>query len=153
MADRVNAGAVEITRTQQAIESPLIALPDREAGRAVSLHLHAAQILQNRFGTVNVLEESRLGQVTGPLMPITVAGEFMPLGHQALDDGRIPLGNPSKGEESSLDIMACQHSQDPVHVALHAAFARLPARTRDVGCEGRDLEVVLHVDSQGVDDR
>ena len=57
------------------------------------------------------------------------------------------------GERTRLAVVAAQHLQDALHVALDPALARVPLAARDERREGGNLEVVLHVDGEGVGDR
>ena len=71
----------------------------------------------------------------------------------AADQARIALGHPAEHEERGAHPRVGEHRQQSVGVGLDAAGVAVPGvRADDVG-EGRDVEVVLHVDRHGIDNR
>ena len=125
-------------------------MADREARRAITQYLHARQILEDLLGAFDVGEERRFAEIAGALVAVAVAGEFVPLFDDRADQRRVALGHPTEGEEGGLGIAALEHLEDALDVSLDAAFAPVPIAAGDVGREGGYLEVVFHVDREGV---
>jgi hypothetical protein len=84
---------------------------------------------------------------------VAVAGEFVAGGDDAADEGGMALGDPAEGEEGGGDAGLGELFEDAVGVGFHPAGEAVPGIARDGAGEGLDLEVVLHVDGHGIDDR
>ena len=151
--DRVDAAAVGVAGAGQHVEGPQAAGADGKARRAVAAHRHAAGLFEHLPGAPDVTGEGFGAELAGALVAVAVAGQFMAAGHDAAHQRGVALGDPAQGEEGGFRAVLVEQGQDAVDVALDAAFPALPPLARDPGREGRDLEVVLHVDGQGVQGR
>ncbi len=134
----------------QHVQRPEVAVANGKTGRAVAQHLHAAGVLEHPLGTHHVVAEVGLVKVAHALVAVAVAGEFVALLHDAAHHGRVALSHPTQGEERGLGAFLGQDGQDAVHVAFDAALAAVPVAAADVGRHRGDLEVVFHVDGEGV---
>ena len=79
-----------------------------------------------------------------------VAGQLVPLGHDAAHHGRVPLGDPTQGEERGMHLRPLELAEDAVDVGLDPAGETVPVRPRDAMRERLDLEIVLDVDGHRV---
>src|SRR6185312_8569014 len=88
--DRVDARAVAIARVADGVERPEVRGPDREARRAIALHLTAGEVLEDELGELDVGEEE-LGTLLGrAAMAIAVARELVTAVDDAPHHGRMP---------------------------------------------------------------
>ena len=153
VANRVNTGTVGIPRAPQHIKRPQIGAANRKTRRTVAMHCNTGKLLQNLFRRMHVRKEFRFGQIRGSLMPVAVTGQFVSPLHNAAHQRRIAFRNPAEGKKSGFGIAAIQQCQNAVHIALYPALNRVPPVAFDVGCQRRYLEVILHVNREGVRSR
>ena len=151
--NRVDARAVAVARTRQAIEGPQIGCADGKAGRSVASHGAPAHILQKVFGAFDISSEVCLIEVRGTLMAVAVAGDFVTLVRNSADQLGVTLSDPAEREERGLGLVPIKHRKNAIDVAFDPAFTTIPIAARDVGREGGHLKVVLDVDRQGVANR
>ncbi len=78
----------------------------------------------------------------------SVAGHLVTGRRDPLDHLWVALRHPPEGEERAPGAMAGQQVEDSVDGCLDARRQVVPAGARDASLEGRDLEVLLHVDAE-----
>ena len=79
-----------------------------------------------------------------------MAGDFVAARGNVPDQLRIPLGHPSKHEESSPNINLLEDGKQFLSVADHARFTLAPSITTYVGRQGRNVKVILYINGQCV---
>jgi hypothetical protein len=63
----------------------------------------------------------------------------------------MALGDPTQGEERRPYLGGVEAVEQPLGVALDAAFQGIPVLAADGPLERRDLEMLLDVDGEGVE--
>ena len=152
MADGIDARTVAVAGTLKAIEGPEVLVANRETRRAIAFDFKAGEILEDRFGVPDIVEECCFRLFCCAFMAVAVACQFMSAGDDAPDEFRVALGHPTQREEGRLRVMVVQHRQDAIHVAFDAALPGRPLAARDVRRERGYLKVVLDVYGEGVGD-
>ena len=131
-------------------QRPEIAGTDGITGGAITRHFHPAQIFQQCLGAGDIRPEFRRGLLRRPDVRVAVAGQLMPLGHQAADQIGMPLRHPAQGEKRRLDSPFGKQIENAMGVARDPPRPLFPLLAGDVRLERRDLEIILHIHGHGV---
>ncbi len=145
MMDGINAGAVGVALFFQHIECPGVARIDREGRCPVALHRDTADIFQQPPRIAHVGGEIGGRLFMGQAVVVAVAGQFVPVGHNAPHQSGVAFGDPSQREKRGADAGRREHVQDARRVGFHASFQRVPVRAVDRAGEGLHLEPIFHI--------
>ena len=89
----------------------------------------------------------------GLFLKYGIAVELVPFTRDRLHERWKPLGDPPEHEERAQHAVLGEDAEQPLRVRDDAALHPVPLGARDDAIEDADVEVVLHVDAHGVDDR
>ncbi len=104
VTNRVDARAVPVSGVGNALECPLVAGPDREAGRAITLDLTPRDVLQHGLGKADVGEEFPIPLIGGAAVLVPVTRKFVSVVDDAADHLGVALGDPAQREERRVHV-------------------------------------------------
>ena len=83
-------------------------------------------------------------------MAVPVTRNFVTGFTDTADQRPRPLAYPAEDEECRLDASRFEQAQEPISVRLEAPLHASPVIACDRSRERRDMEVILHIDSHGI---
>ena len=143
---------------RQGFRMILSAQPDFEVVAEAANGREAVEMAEKTRPDVVVMDVSMPGMSGFELLKkirergVQTAAMFL-TAHDALDDLRIALCDPCKRKEGGLRFGIGKQLQNPVHVALDAAFLTVPVAAMNMGKKGFDLKIVFDIDCHGVASR
>ena len=150
--DGKDAGVYQKPLLDEDLQGPQRLLGDRETGGPVGRDRLADGLLQHVARPPQVGTKLLWRLLVDQTVPVAVRADLVPAGMDLADQFGMTLADPAENEERGLHPVAIEQLENAVGVGLDAAFPAVPLVAADVFLKGRDLEIILDVDGEGVED-
>ena len=126
---------------------------DGVARGAVAAHRQPREILENQLSPRHILAKLDWRELMDTRVIVAVARDLVAIGNDATQKCRVSLCDPAQDEERGLHSVGTEQIEHAVGAELDSRLARIPLCPRYRLLEGRNLEILLDVDRQGIIDR
>ena len=135
------------------VERPQRPASDRVGGGAITYHGFLAKVLEQRLGVMRLSPELLGCLCIDQPVAHAVRGDFMTGCGNLVHDLRVLARDPAENKEGRPNLALRKHLQKSRRARANSSANSLPSASVYHLCETLDLEVVLHVDGEGISHR